>query len=338
MSPFEFRLLNDFQRGFPLCERPFLAIAQTLGCAEDEVIAALLALRERGLSRVGAVFRPGTIGVSTLAAMAVPTAQLDRVAALVTGFGEVNHNYEREHRFNLWFVVTAADRAHLEATLRAIGAAARVPVMSLPLEREYRIDLGFDLRQRETGAPAGLARALDSGCACNVDGTVPQKRPPDPALIAALQGGLALTPRPYRELADRAGLSEQEVIDRVGALIAQGAIKRFGVVVRHRDLGYVANAMAVFDVADDAVDGIGERIAESGLATLCYRRTRRLPDWPYNLFCMIHGRARVDTARALGVLRERCALEPYRHAVLFSRQCFKQRGAHYAPAVAAAHG
>ncbi len=335
MDGIGFRLLNDFQRDLPLCERPFAALAHTLGCSETEVLARLRTLQDSGaVSRVGAVLRPGTVGASTLAAMSVPAERLRRVAETVTAFPEVNHNYEREHRFNLWFVVTASDGPRLDQTLQAIAAAARSPVMSLPLVREYRIDLGFDLQDGPLTPNTVVPKSGQNSS------EPPDYRPGrfDTALLAGLQQGLALVSRPYAELASRAGLTESAVIERIAALIEQRVIKRFGVVVRHRDLGFVANAMVVFDVPDEAIDRAGANIANSALASLCYRRARCLPDWPYSLFCMIHSRTRRDALFTLAELRTHCRLSEFPHEVLFSRECFKQRGAHYFPAAAAAHG
>lgn len=141
------RLLDEHQRGFPLCERPFAEVGRRLGVGEGDVIARLKRLTAAGaVSRVGAVLAPRRIGASTLAAMAVPPGRLAQVAELVTAFPEVNHNYEREHRFNLWFVLTAADRARLDAVLAAIAAATGLPVLDLPMLEEYHIDLGFPIR------------------------------------------------------------------------------------------------------------------------------------------------------------------------------------------------
>lgn len=141
------RLLDDFQSGIPLASRPFALMAEQLGVAEAEVIARLQRLTEAGaISRVGPVFRPRQVGASTLAAMAVPPERLAEVATLVNGFPEVNHNYEREHDFNLWFVLTAPDQTRLEQVLDEIGRRAGLPVMDLPMLAEYHIDLGFPLQ------------------------------------------------------------------------------------------------------------------------------------------------------------------------------------------------
>lgn len=155
----------------------------------------------------------------------------------------------------------------------------------------------------------------------------------DRALLAAIADGLPLAPRPYAVLGARIGRSEAEVIESVARLIDDGVIQRFGVIVRHHELGYRANAMVVFDVPDDAVAAAGRRLAQLPFVTLCYRRPRRPPDWPYNLFCMIHGRERATVRRQIETATHAAELEGLPRAVLFSRRRFKQRGARYgAPA------
>ncbi|MEO5337470.1 MAG: AsnC family transcriptional regulator [Magnetospirillum sp. WYHS-4] len=143
----ERRLLDEFQRDFPLEPRPFAAVAERLGVDEATVIATLGRLKDEGsVSRVGAVFRPGGVGESTLAAMAVPVEDLPYVAQLVNEYEEVNHNYEREHRLNLWFVVCGPDRARVEAVLRDISTRTGLAVLDLPMVQDYHLDLGFPLR------------------------------------------------------------------------------------------------------------------------------------------------------------------------------------------------
>ncbi len=148
-------------------------------------------------------------------------------------------------------------------------------------------------------------------------------------LVAAIQDGLPLVARPYADLAAALGLTEAEVIARIGHLQAAGVIKRLGVVVRHHELGYRANAMVVWDVPDAEVDGAGKRLGAVDCINLCYRRPRRLPDWPYNLFCMIHGRDREEVLLRIEEIACGLGLEKIPRAVLFSGTRFKQRGARY---------
>lgn len=146
LSSLEKHLLNDFQHDFPLVPRPYKKIADELGTTEETVIETLNTLQQTGyVSRVGAVFRANSIGASTLAAMAIPEDELEQVAALVNEYSEVNHNYQREHHFNLWFVLTASDEHTLNAIMDDIENRTGHPVMYLPMVEDFHIDLGFDL-------------------------------------------------------------------------------------------------------------------------------------------------------------------------------------------------
>jgi len=151
----------------------------------------------------------------------------------------------------------------------------------------------------------------------------------DRQLIAAIQGGLPLVEEPYRAVAEEIGLTEQEVIDRIRVLREEGVIKRLGVVVRHHELGYRANAMVVWNVPDEQVSVLGECMGRFDFVTLCYRRRRYLPEWPYNLYCMIHGSSRDDVLDHVQQLVSECDLSEVTHEVLFSRRRFKQNGARY---------
>ncbi len=320
-SNLDFQLLNDFQRDFPLCPAPFAELAARLGVAEKVVLGRLESLRREGkISRVGAVFAPKRIGASTLAAMAVPSDRLEAVANAVNRFPEVNHNYEREHRYNLWFVVTAASEGRLQASLGAIEKAAGYPLLALPLVEEFHIDLGFCLNG---GQQKCVAAARPVQPAALMDEA--ERR-----LVSVLQEGLPLFIRPFALIAERIGASESDVLGRIGRWLEEGAIKRFGVVVRHHELGYRANAMLVHDIADEQVSELGRALAEEPAVTLCYRRPRRLPDWPYNLFCMIHGRERSEVEATIAELRQRHGLQDTPHEILFSLTRFKQNGARYA--------
>ncbi|HYR01042.1 MAG TPA: Lrp/AsnC family transcriptional regulator [Casimicrobiaceae bacterium] len=320
------QLLNDFQRDFPLVRAPYAAVARRLGTTEASVLEALGdALADGRVSRVGAVFRPGAIGASTLAALAVPPADLERVAAVVSARPEVNHNYEREHRFNLWFVATAPDAASLAAALGAVERGTGYTPVSLPLVSDYWIDLGFDLEaapgtSRIPRAPQRVRRCVLSAA--------------DRRLVAALEDGLPLVSRPYAALARRAGVAEDDVLARLADWQGAGVVRRFGVVVRHRALGFIANAMCVWDVPDSGVDGAGAALAGEPGVTLCYARRRALPEWRYNLFCMLHGHDRATVEARRAELAAAHGLDAHPSAVLFTRRAFKQCGARYASAAA----
>jgi len=151
----------------------------------------------------------------------------------------------------------------------------------------------------------------------------------DEKLISLMQAGLPLSPTPYADLGKDVGLSEKEVIERIAYLSESKVIKRFGVVVRHQELGYKANAMTVWNIDDDKVSQLGVCMGGFDFVTLCYRRPRRLPEWPYNLFTMIHGKDREHVLSNINILVQQCGLDAVEHQVLFSTQRFKQRGAIY---------
>lgn len=151
----------------------------------------------------------------------------------------------------------------------------------------------------------------------------------DHALVSALAEGLPLVSHPYRAIGVQLGMDEAEVIGRIQAMREAGIIRRFGIIVRHHELGFKANAMSVWSIPEDVVSEIGRRLGDAPEVTLCYRRPPRLPDWPYNLFCMIHGRDRGAVEATIQTLVQRFDLAQYSHAVLFSTRRFKQTGARY---------
>lgn len=317
-SDIEMRLLNDFQHRFPLVHRPFHKIGEHLGIAESEVIRHLAHLSEEGVvSRVGPVFSPGCIGVSTLAALAVPEGRLEALGEWVSLLPEINHNYQREHGYNLWFVATAADKQGLEAVLSRIEDHAACPMLRLPLLERFHIDLGFDLQ-------GGVRRECSSGSNARVHLTGAQV-----AIVAALQSGIPLSPEPFANIGARVRMKEDLVLEQLARWREQGVIKRFGVVVRHHELGYRENAMVVWDVPDDMASAIGKIAAQQPGVTLCYRRARQLPDWPYNLYCMVHGTRRDIVESQVEALARNSGLAGFPFQILFNGRRFKQSGARY---------
>ena len=148
-------------------------------------------------------------------------------------------------------------------------------------------------------------------------------------LLLVLQDGLPIVERPYAVIAEKLGWSEDQVIEELDQLSQSDRVRRMGIVVKHRALGFKANAMVVWDIPDEEVDAVAARMAEDSSVTLCYQRPRRLPQWPYNLFCMIHGQQRDQVLGQLDQLVENLELQGYPHQPLFSTRCFKQCGGRY---------
>lgn len=314
MQGHDLPLLNGWQRGFPLCAAPFDVLGQALGRSSSDVIATCQRLRDAGvLGRIGAVFAPGAGGAGLLAAMAVPPERLEAVAAFVSSHTGVNHNYERENELNLWFVATAADADALERVLRGIEKDTGLAVLRLPMLQPYRIDLGFDLA-RSTAAAGPATRA-----------TTAPVQPHATGLAALAEQGLPLVARPFDAWARDLQWSQRDVLDTLARWLAQGTLSRFGMVVRHHEMGYTANAMTVFDVADGAVDACGEALARQAGITLAYRRARG-PGWPYNLYCMVHGQKREEVLALIAQAAQSAGIAHLPRQVLFSLRRFTQRG------------
>lgn len=308
MDALDLALLDGFQRDLPLVARPFAAIGGALGLTEAEVLTRLTRLQAAGaLARVGATVRPQSAGASTLCAMAVPEDRLEAVASVVSGEPGVNHSYLREDLWNLWFVTTAPDATALTATLTRLREATGLTLLDLPIVSAFNIDLGFRLQGPRAPMPAPRAREPHT------------LTPEDRSLLQTLSQGLPLIPRPFAP-------DEEATLNRLQTLLDKGFLTRLGLIVRHRALGYTANAMVVWDLPPDAIPAAGLALAALPGISLCYQR-RTDPLWPYPLYSMIHARTRPE---ALATLARAAALPDLKGATprpLFSTRCFKQTGA-----------
>lgn len=309
-------LLNNWQRDFPLLGEPFAHIAARQDMTTQAVIEGYRSLLADGaLSRIGGVFGAGTGGAALLSAMAVPVARLDEVAQAVSSHPGVNHNYQREHHFNLWFVMTGRDAQCVEQAMQHLETVTGLPALRLRMERAYRIDLGFDLRHKTAG------HGIDAHTTLPVPVTDDEW-----ALAALVEDGLPLIERPFDAWAQALNTSPHAVISTLKAWLEHGTLRRFGAIVRHHELGFDANAMTVFDVPDALVDDCGMALAREAGITLAYRR-ERASGWPYNLYCMVHGRDRDSVRAVIERVTATCGLQDHPRATLFSCKRFKQTGA-----------
>ncbi len=312
------QLLDDWQRDFPIVSKPFEVLAQSLGTSEADVLERLTALRNEGrITRVGATCAPNTLSASTLAAVAAPRERVEEVAAIINQEPGVNHSYERENEWNLWFVATGPDRAAVDALLARIETRTGLRVLDLRLRKPFNIDLGF--KMTSGSAPICHPTTREADLSAIEDG--------DKTLMNILSIGMPLTSEPYSVIGNQLHRDEADIMKRVAALTDAGILSRLGVIVRHRTLGWNANAMVVWNVAKTQVEAAGKQLAALPGITLCYERRPVADVWPYRLYCMIHAQSRED---AMGVLAKAEALSELKdvaHKVLFSTRCFRQKGA-----------
>jgi DNA-binding Lrp family transcriptional regulator len=327
-------LVDGYQSDFPVVERPFRVVGEELGIDESAALERVRRLRDRGIfRRFGAVLNPPVIGSSTLAAVSVPEARFEAVAEIINGYRQVNHNYRRDHEWNMWFVVTAASREKRDSILAEIEERTGCAVLNLPMLTDYYIDLEFPVVNDDAFARESVAATDASATRISEDATAGLSEL-DAALLVEIQDGFPLSATPYRDIADAIDADVDEVVAAVDRLLAEGCIKRIGCVVNHIVTGFDANCMVVWDVPDDELDVLGESVGEIPYVTLCYHRPRR-PDqgWEYNLFTMIHGRE----ADAVDAKIDELAAEhlPVDHERLYSTATLKQTGARYDDLVSA---
>ncbi len=321
-------LIDDHQSGFPVRERPFIQVAEELGIDEADTIERTRALREASVfRRFGAVLNPPVIGSSTLAAVSASAERFDAVAETINRYRQVNHNYRRDHEWNMWFVLTAASRDRRDTILAEIESETGCEVLNLPMHTDYYIDLEFPVVNDDRFARESTAETSVNATQISEEATSGLSKL-EADLLLEIQEGFPLVETPYRAIAEAVDTSPERVIAAIGRLRESGCIKRIGCVVNHVVTGFTNNCMVVWDVSEDKLDDIGERVGRLPYVTLCYHRPRRPEqDWPYNLFTMIHGREASVVDEKIDELAGEYLSVP--HERLYSTETLKQTGAQY---------
>ncbi|MFM2404360.1 MAG: hypothetical protein RL223_2240 [Pseudomonadota bacterium] len=352
------RLIDHLHGGFPLTDRPFAEVGRALGLNEVTVIARLRRLLGQGvLTRFGPLFQIERAGGRfVLCAMAVPEERFDAVAAEVNAQAAVAHNYRRDHRLNLWFVIGTETEDEQPAVRTAIEAATGLPVHAFPKLREYRVELRLPATGPLTSAGRPQPAAAALGCqACDpqtgLQAAMPEPRPAvalsdtgaitrtaapratgaplspfERALVTATQAGLPLVERPYEAVGAMLGVDGGSVREALAAMLEAGLVRRIGAVPNHWRLGWTANGMSVWDVDDAHIDALGAQLATLPGVSHCYRRPRHGTQWPYNLFVMLHGRQRAEVEAQARQVAALLAPHCRGHEILYSTAILKKTG------------
>ena len=327
-------IVNAFQGGFPVVERPFEPAARALrergvDIDADGLLARVRAMDEAGtLTRFGALVNAEAIGgAATLVAMHAPEDRFDAVAEQVNAHREVAHNYEREHpHLNMWFVVSVADAGRVREVLDEIEAETGQETYNLPKQQEFRVEAKFLV---DGPIEAGDVDLSDLG-----PGVTPTDRdhltPRERDLVLAVQDGLPLSVTPYADVANEIDQPVEWVLETLQRFDAEGKVRRVGVVPNHYALGYTENGMTVWNVPDGVVDEVGPAVASLDFVTHCYERPRHEGVWSYNFFAMTHGRSEAESAERVEQVRERMAefwdVEDGDWDTLFSTRILKKTG------------
>jgi len=294
-------LLNAIQNHFPIAVHPYQILGLAVGTTEEDAFQRIQRLRQEGIiRRLGGVFDSRRLGYySTLCTAKVPEEKISTLATLLEGIPGVTHNYIRNHEYNVWFTLIARSKAVAESTLQNIREVLGVPeIYSLPATQIFKINVNFDfdLSNEDTTQDEGIDPFANASIEeADLHMEKPKETHPyelnseDIALIRVLQGNLPDSITPYSVLADDLHWQVENVISIALRLVEVEVARRFGAVLRHQKAGFVANAMGVWQVDPRQAAEVGEIMARFKEVSHCYQRDT-LPDWPYSLFTMIHGR------------------------------------------------
>ncbi len=330
LTDLERNFINHYQGDFPLQERPFKSIATQLNCSEDKLIETVSSLkRQKLLTRFGPLYDATRLGGGlTLAALSVPEDRYEIVTELVNAYPEVAHNYRRDHKLNMWFVLATETPQEIDRILHSIEQSTKLKVYNFPKQREFYIGLWLHLSADGKHTTVPVPGKTDWQIEPQTNKTRLDARfdDMDRKLISVTQKGFSIEVSPYQKIANDMGLTQDEVIQRLQHMLSCGIIRRIGAVPNHYRLGLTANGMTVWDVDDNKVIEMGNKIGQLDFVSHCYQRPRHLPLWRYNLFAMVHGANKDEVHEKVkqieNLLGENCKA----HETLFSSAILKKTG------------
>jgi DNA-binding Lrp family transcriptional regulator len=311
-------LLSRIQDEVPLVPQPYAAIARELDVPQQYVLERLTELRagpRAPIRQIGAIFDSKSLGYhSTLVAAKVPENQLAHAAEAINAHPGVSHNYRRDHEYNLWFTLAVGpdSKLGLEKTAdilhRRAGAAA---TRLMPTLKLYKIGVKLDLG---AGGAAHTKPAAHGAPAAAISER-------DKRLIRVLQRDLPTLENPFDALAEEAGVSVDELLASAERFRANRIMRRFSAVLRHRELGFDANAMGVWVVPPERQDSFGATAADFPEVSHCYLRPS-YEDWPYTIFTMIHTQDRNRATSVLSAIASATGIDQY--SALYSTHEYKK--------------
>ncbi len=313
-------LLTEAQKRFPVDHRPFQTLGETLGISEQECLERVGRLKANQVIRqLSAIFDTRSLGYqSTLAAMKVDPQRVDEAADVVNQHPGVSHNYKRNDPFNIWFTVAVPPTDSLEQVVNILHTLAKADdTIILPTLRLYKIGVKLDL--------TGQQEAQESPEEIYDEKRRMAAKPPlteqDIRFIRIMQEDLPMIEMPYAVWAEQAEATEEELSAWAKKMEHLGYMRRFAAILHHRNAGFLANAMVVWQVPQEQVDAVGEQMALFREVSHCYRRPV-YPSWPYPLFTMIHAQTYSACMDVVKRIEERVGQFPHKN--LFSTKEYKK--------------
>lgn len=293
------KLLNLLQSDFPLAREPWKSIGESVGIDEQEVLDRVSVLKKKNVVRqVGAIFDTRRLGYSsTLVAMRFPGDRLDTAAQFLNRHPGISHNYAREGQFNLWFTLAVPPGRSVADEVELLGKITGAEATRLlPTIRFFKIGVNFDMEKKVSDArtyfvpdsPKKTTGSTDPGEGWN---SAQELSELDTAFIKELQDDLPLVSRPFDPMAERLGMSVDQLFEYCEKMVERRLMRRYSAVLYHRRAGFNANAMIVWKVPEERAQEVGEIMATSPAVTHCYQRPT-YDDWHYSHFTMIHATTR----------------------------------------------
>ena len=302
------RLLDEVQHGVPLERRPYAELGRKVGIDEDQCLERLGTMRQTGgvIRQISAIFDSQSLGyASSLVGARCDADQLESAAGAICEHPGVSHCYQRDHAYNLWYTLAVPpdSRLGMDRTIAQLHALSEAAVTrTLPTLRLFKVGVQFDLGGQGVRKRAAFTEAdRAEGSRHTIDDR-------DKTVIRLLQQDLPLVAEPFTVWADAAGIAVDDLLAAGHRLKERRQMRRFSAVLRHRSAGFTANVMGVWRVPDDRIETCGNELAGFDAVTHCYQRPV-YPDWPYNLFTMVHARSRDEAIGLLEQMRQATGLD-----------------------------
>ncbi len=318
-------LLTEVQTRFPVAHRPFAVLGQKLGISEQACLERVSRLKtDHVIRQLSAIFDTRSLGYqSTLAAMKVHPDRIDEAAEVINQHPGVSHNYKRNDLFNIWFTVAVPPSDSLDETVQILHALAKAEeTIILPTLQLYKIGVKLDLTGKE--APMESEEEIYGEKRRAAPKPALSKR--DIALIRIVQEDLPMLEMPYTVWAEQADADEEELFAWMKRMEDVGYMRRFAAILYHRNAGFLANAMVVWQVPQEQVDEVGNQMALFREVSHCYRRPV-YPNWPYPLFTMVHAATHSACMDVIRRIEERVG--QFSHKNLFSTKEYKKTRVKY---------
>ncbi len=323
MDNLDKEILNEIQWSFPLVTRPFDTIAKKFNTTPEIVKERLNNLKEIGVLRqLSAIFDTRKLGyTSSLVAMEIEDDKLEYVASQINRHPGVSHNYERDHQFNLWFTLAVPPGADLKAELDKFNVLQGIKkVRMLPTLQLFKIGVKLDLvdEKKHDIAPTEEKKEIKD--------TKFEPTEQDKDFIRELQKNMEIIDEPFVNAANNLGLTENEVFEKMKHYEDIGVMRRFAAILRHRQIGFTANGMIVWKVDDDKISEVGAKLGSFPQVSHCYERPT-YPDWPYNVFSMIHCKTQDEAHDVAKTIQDQIHVDD--NDILFSTREFKKTRVEY---------